>query len=217
MNRETKLLKISETYIKFNFEFTENNKALIKEAYLEYVGRQSKDFLKNREEVIISIEYEKGSLKVRIIAWGAAIYVGVAAYGSFRSGIREMVNDSKDFSEFVHERIKDDPNIDENNIIRLQKRTGIPGRLNEIFIQVNSLQRNLNNFTPNQVQQQLNNIKQEISNISAILNQNDRAEFFNALPPNFSNNLLQPQEEKFEYLETRYGLKPNEDIEVLER
>jgi hypothetical protein len=217
MNRETKLLKISETYIKFNFEFTENNKALIKEAYLEYVGRQSKDFLKNREEVIISIEYEKGSLKVRIIAWGAAIYVGVAAYGSFRSGIREMVNDSKDFSEFVHERIKDDPNIDENNIIRLQKRTGIPGRLNEIFIQVDSLQRNLNNFTPNQVQQQLNNIKQEISNISAILNQNDRAEFLNALPPNFSNNLLQPQEEKFEYLETRYGLKPNEDIEVLER
>ena len=128
-----------------------------------------------------------------------------------------MVNDSKDFSEFISHTITNDPQIDQNNIIRVQKRTGILGRLDEIFIQVDSLQRNINNLTPNQVQQQLAIIKQEIANISVVLNQNDKNAFLNALPANYSNNLPNPQDNKSQYLEHRYGLKPDENIEILQQ
>jgi hypothetical protein len=219
MDREITLIKLSETYIKFDFEYTEINRKLIKDAYLEYTASQSRIFLKNinEEDLIISIEYEKGSLKTRIIVWGTSIYLVVANYGSFRSGIREMVNDSKDFSEFISHTITNDPQIDQNNIIRVQKRTGILGRLDEIFIQVDSLQRNINNLTPNQVQQQLAIIKQEIANISVVLNQNDKNAFLNALPANYSNNLPNPQDNKSQYLEHRYGLKPDENIEILQQ
>lgn len=219
MNREISLIKLSETYIKFDFEFNEINKRLVKEAYLEYVSSQSRAFLKNvsEENLIISIEYDKGSLKTRIIAWGTAIYLGVANYGAFRSGIREMVNDSKDFSEFIYHAITNDPQIQQNDIIRVQKRTGIPGRLDEILTRIDSLERNFNNLTPNQVQQELGSIKQEIANILVVLNQNDGTSFLNALPINYSNNLPNPLDEKVQYLENRYGLKPDEEIEILEQ
>lgn len=219
MNREISLIKLSETYIKFNFEFTEINKKLVKEAYLQYISSQSREFLKSvsEEHLIISIEYEKGSLKTRIIAWGTAIYLGVANYGAFRSGIREMVNDSRDFSEFIYHTITNDPQIQQNDIIRIQKRTGVPGRLDEILTRIDSLERNFNNLTPNQVQQELGSIKQEIANILVVLNQNDRATLLNALPNNYSNNLPNPQDEKAQYLENRYGLKPDEEIEILQQ
>ena len=61
MDREITLIKLSETYIKFDFEYTEINRKLIKDAYLEYTASQSRIFLKNinEEDLIISIEYEK--------------------------------------------------------------------------------------------------------------------------------------------------------------
>lgn len=216
MSRDINLIKINETYIKFDFEFTQSNKSLIKEAYFEYVRNQSKEILKNRQDIIIAIEYDKGSLKTRIIAWGTAIYVGVAAYGSFRAGLRDLLSDSKDFSEYIVTKLTDDPNIDNEDIIRIQKRTGIPGRLNDIYIEVDSLQRNINNLTPNQVQQRLNNIKQDIANICPLLNIDDRTSFLNELPAQFTNNIPEPQENKILYLENRYGLKVDEDIEILE-
>lgn len=211
------LIKISETYIKFDLQFNESNKKIIKNAYLEYVGSQTKFLLNDSldKNLIVTIEYEKGSLKTRIIVWGTSIYLVVANYGSFRAGIREMINDSKDFSGFICSTIIQDPQINANNIVTFQKRKGIPGRLDEIFIQIDSLQRNVNNLSPLEVQQKLNAIKQEIANIIFVLNPNDRNFFLNSLPENYRNQLPAPQDDKTQYLMNRYGSKPDENIEIL--
>jgi hypothetical protein len=47
--------------------------------------------------------------------------MGIANYGSFRAGIRAIIQDSKNFSEYVVEQLEYDPEI---HVIDIFKRTG---------------------------------------------------------------------------------------------
>ena len=209
------LLKIGETYIKFDFDFDERSKELVKKAYLQQIGIESTELLRNRELFKVSIEYDKGSLKTRIVIWGTAIYMGVANYGSFRAGVRDIINDVRTFSEFVISNISNDPDINPNNIIRTERRTGIPGRIQELYNRIDKLERNLNTLSNQEIQMELNAIKQEVSNLQAILPHQDGQVFIQELQDNYKQNLPAPQDRRTEYLVNRYGLKPEEEIEFL--
>lgn len=215
-NRKPDLIKINETYIKFDFDFTESNKEKITQAYLRQVGFSSKEIFRSQEYFKVSIEYDKGSLKTRIIVWGTAIYLGVSGYGSFRSGVRELINDGRQFSNYIIERIDDGPNINTDQIIRIERRTGLPGRIQNIYYRIDHLERNINNLSNNQIQAELNSIKQEIANIGELLTHQGREEFLNELSEDFSKNLPLPNDRRTSYLMNRYGTKPNEEIEFLE-
>lgn len=216
MTNQIELFKIGETYIKFDFEYSEINKSKIKEAYLSQIGLTSKEYLKNEQLYKISIEFEKGSLKTRIIVWSSAIYMGIANYGSFRAGVREIISDVKQFSEIVINRIDNDPNINENDIIRTEKRLGLPGRLQELYIRIDNYERNINNLSNMQQQAELNSIKTEIASIIELLSEPDKQAFLNELNNNYSQNLPQPSERRTNYLINRYGLKPEENVEFIE-
>src|SRR5688500_14963078 len=101
----TKYISLGETYIKFDLQFTEKTRILIKEVYLQQVKGKSRDFLKNREVYKITIEYDKGSTKSRIVIWGTAIYLAIGNYGDFRSGLREIISDIKSFSSYVIDKM----------------------------------------------------------------------------------------------------------------
>lgn len=218
MKREAKLYIIGETYIKFDFEYSDLSKSLIKKAYLEQVGLKSRDFLKAKELIKVSIEYDKGSTKTRIIIWGTVvnIYLGIGKYGDFKSGIREIINDVKSFSTYVIDHIDDDPNINQNDILNTQRRTGLPGRINELYKQIESLEQNLNDLSNNEVQIELQEIKGEIANISEVLSGQERNSFLQSINNNYKQNLPQPDNRKTTYLYNRYALKPEDDIEIIE-
>lgn len=215
IERKLELIKVGETYLKFDFEYNKSNQDRIKEAYLTQVAQLGREILKNREFFKISIEYDEGSLKTRIVIWGTAIYLGIANYGSFRAGVREIINDVSWFSKNVIERIDNGPTINANDIVRTEKRTGLPGRIQEVYNRIDRLERNLDNLSNNQIQAELQQIKQEVSNLVYVLPNQDGQEFLNELEQNYSKNLPNPDEKRTTYLINRYGLKPDEDIEFI--
>jgi len=215
IERKLEFIKVGETYLKFDFEYNKSNQERIKEAYLIQVAHLEREILKNRELLKISIEYDKGSLKTRIVIWGTAIYLGIANYGSFRAGVREIINDVHWFSANVIERIDDGPTINENDIIRTEKRTGLPGRIQEVYNRIDRLERKLNNLSNTQIQVELQLIKQEVSNLVAVPPNQAGQEFLNELEQNYSQNLPNPDERRTTYLINRYGLKSDEDIEFI--
>lgn len=215
MISKIKLYNISETYLKFDLEYSDSNKTKIKEAYLKQIGYKSREFFKGSETINISIEYEEGSLKTKIIVWALPVYMGIANYGSFRAGVREIVNDAKHFSKFVIEKIDDDVQINRHDIIRTECRTGLPGRLQELYNKINLLERNANNLSNVEIQVELNKIKQDISNIKELLTEEDREAFLNDLGDTYNQNLPHPNEKKTTYLINRYGIKPDEFIEFI--
>jgi hypothetical protein len=210
------LIKIGETYFRFDFEYNEENQERIKDAYLSQIDQIDTEFLKNKEFFKIAIEFEKGSLKTRIIVLGTAIYIGIGQYGSFRSGVREILNDVNWFSENVIERIYNDPNINQNDILRIEKRTGLTGRIQELYNQIERFERNVNNMNNNQIQNELAQIKQEVSNLAVILPNQDEQMFLAELNNNYSQNLPNPNQRRVQYLSNRYGIKPEDEIEFLE-
>ena len=208
--------KVAETYIKFDFEFSDSNKQLVKKAYREQV--RSLGILNlNADFIKISIEFEKGSLKTRITVWGtvAAMYMGIANYGSFRAGLREIVHDVKNLTEQTVSDLKEDPQINNNDVIRFERRLGIPGRLNEIYSKIDHLERNLNNYSQNDIQGILSGIKQEIADISVVLDNQTRLQFINGLPDHLRENLPQPSESGVNFLYNKYALKHDENIEYI--
>lgn len=215
IERKLELIKVGETYLKFDFEYNKSNQDRIKEAYLTQVAQLEIEILKNRESFKISIEFDEGSLKTRIVIWGTAIYLGIANYGSFRAGVREIINDVRWFSDNVIERIDDGPTINANDIIRTEKRTGLPGRIQEVYDRIDRLERNLDNLSNNQIQAEWQKIKQEVSNLVAILPNHDGQVFLNELGQNCRQNLPNPDERRITYLINRYGLKPDEYIEFI--
>ena len=214
---EIKQYKLAETYIKFDFEYTEKNIEFIRNAYVEYVRKSDKLDSIGLENLIISIEFEEGSLKTKILRWGTIgmLYMGVANYGSFRSGLREIIKDVKWISEVTVNRIQDSPQIENHHVIRFERRLGIPGRLNEIYKRIDDLERNRNNYSNNDVNNILNDIKQDIADINAILDMQTAQQFLNDLPNEYSHNLPEPDPLNVIFLYNKYALKPKDEDDVI--
>lgn len=216
IEQKIELIKIGETYLKFDFEFNEENKERIKQAYLNHVSQRRSEILENGEFFRIAIEYDRGSIKTRIIVFGTAIYLGVANYGSFRAGVREILNDVRWFSENVIEHIDDGPNINQNDIIRTERRTGLTGRIEELYNRIDRFERNVNNLSNVEIQNELHQIKQEVSNLSAVLPNQDEQAFLADLNDDYTDNRPNPNPKRVHYLSNRYGLKPDDEIEFVE-
>lgn len=207
--------KISETYIKFNFEYSEINKLKIKEAILSQIKLTSIESLKDKE-YRISIEFEKGSIKTRISVWATALYIGIGQYGSFRSGIRDIISDTRLFSEEVISKIDSNANISQNDIIRTEKRSGLLGRIKEIYRRIDAYENNINNLSNSQQQTELNSIKTEIASLIALLSNDDRQIFLNDLDSIYHQNLPQPDQRRINHLINRYAIRPEENIEFID-
>jgi len=210
-----KYIILGETYFRFKLDYNESNKKIIKQA-LHKVSYNFEIYNYNKKYTKITVEFREGSIKTNIVIWAPVLYFAIGHYGDFRSGVDQILNDSRIFSEYISNIIISDPQISMDDIARIEKRKGIPGRIKEIYNQIDSIQRNVNDLTPNQMSIRLNEIKQKISNLSWVLSQNDQQSLLNSLPSEYTTNLPEPNEENTNYLINRYGLKPDEEIERLE-
>jgi hypothetical protein len=204
--------KISETYIKLNIDYNSDKKQTIRRTLIQVAEKEFADF-KYKDGLIVVIEIEKGSLKTKVVIYGAIIIQGIANYGSIRQGINQIYDDVKTVSERVIQSARLDDNDIDNNIIRTEKRTGLIGRLKRTLDRIECLQTNFNDLGNNQVQEDLISLRQDLANIIELLNQEERQAILNSLPTEIGNNLPQPQDKGMKHIYNLYALKPK-DIEV---
>lgn len=213
--KNKQLLRAGEIYIKFDFEYSESNIDQITKIFKKHSLYINNELILNAKTYNIAFEFNKGSLKAKVVIWTTAIYMGIANYGSFRAGLREIMKDVKTFSEIVINKCENDPGFGQSDIIRTEKRTGIIGRIEELYSRIDKLERNINNLSDNQIQNELREIKQEIANITVVLGNQDHSAFLNELAEQYKQDLPQPDEKRVNYLLNRYALKPDEKIDFL--
>lgn len=187
---------------------------LIKKALKGIKSENPIEYFTEYGRIAISIEFDKGSLKSRIIVLCSILYLGIAEYGSFRSGLDRINSDSRRFSNIIAEHLTNN-NISSQDILKMERRLGIPGRLNSIYKKIDYLEKNISTFSHDDVILELNEIKQRISNISEILPQNTKNMFFDEIPDDYKNELPTPDRAKVRNYINRYWIK-EEDIEILE-
>ncbi len=205
---EKQRLKIAETYIKLDLEFDFDRNQKLEKIFRVAVEKSLVNF-KYKEAVIYKIEFEKGSTKAKVIFF--SFLNGIIFYADLKDSINSLYNDVKYLSELVIMNAKQDSELIENNIIRTERRTGIFGRLNTALARIDYIEKNLNNLGNNQIRMELNNLKQEISNLLQLLKPEDQQEFLNALPIDIRNNFPEPNPNDVQHFERIYAIKPEDE------
>ena len=90
-------------------------------------------------EPTLELVIEDGSVKVRVAIAATSIFAFVSSYGSFRSGADHLVADARRFTELVISSVGQEAPIRDENIIRIERRLGVPGEIQRLFADLDRL------------------------------------------------------------------------------
>ena len=91
------------------------------------------------EKVQVEVEVLEGSLKIKLLVGGLFLFELISNYGDFRQGIDVAVNDARSFSEYVIEQFVEHEEIDQDRIYRLERRLGVPGKIQRFLRELDNL------------------------------------------------------------------------------
>lgn len=205
---EKRRLKIAETYLKLDLEFSEKTNQELEIIFRKAVEKSIRDF-KYCETLVYEIEFDKGSTKAKVLFF--AVLNGMIFYADLKDSIKTIYNDVKWLSEQVISNAREDSNLIDFSLIRTERRTGIIGRLNTVLTRIDFLQNNLNNIGNYQVQEELSQLYQEVANLVQLLENSDRQTFVQALPQEIRNNLPASNQNDVQHFERLYLIKPEDD------
>jgi len=139
------------------------------------------------QEIEIEIRIEDGSLKAWVTVVGL-IWVGVASYGSFRTGIDYLVHDGRQFGEMVTSRFIEDAGLQDDKVYRVERRLGIPGRIRRLLVKIEKIENA--EYTNPVVRTELEKLRQEVQRIVDDLDTDkDRKIFVSNLPEPYQDVL----------------------------
>lgn len=177
--RHARAKGIAETYIHI-VNVPEKLTKIEAYSYLQNnINKWAEESFKNKVNVKISIE--DGSLIVRVLIGGIAIVEFVSNYGSFRSGIDQIVKDAYWFSNTVIEHFKDDKHIPDESIARAERRLGVPGKIQRFYKSMDKL--NSTQYSHDQRQELIEDLKEEFVSIVELLETEEDRELFTAEIP----------------------------------
>ncbi|MCR9182116.1 MAG: hypothetical protein NXH73_04245 [Flavobacteriaceae bacterium] len=211
----TDLIKMGGIYVKFKIESNQSNKKLIKEKCIKHFRYYyNKNILKNKEGIKTSIHFkeENAYLKIKILIWGTLTYMGVINNGSFKAGVLDIMNDINNFSKNGIQVLESKLNSHGHKILKLQRRTGMTGRIQNIFNKIDTFEKKLNNLDGIGYCIELYKIRQEVANIITILPKQDKHHFINNLDHVYKKNLPDPDVRRSNYLLNRYVFKHEENV-----
>jgi len=173
MNEE-KRYEIGQSYIRFDFKANENFKIAF-EKYLLYKGKTyAKEFYQSdllMGGLFFAVELEEGSLKSRLKIFGKIAAGALIAYGGIRAGTDYIIRDSQRITEHIVQDISNDKNIDPSSIKRVERRLGVPGRINRLYGDLEKLRAHRQDLTGNQQQQLINRISKQFKHLVNELDQ----------------------------------------------
>lgn len=169
---------LSQAYLNLTIDASEIEIEAVR-SYLSDIGRSYGIEIYGRE-IEIQVRVEEGSLKTWVTVAGA-IYVVVAGYGSFRSGVDHLVLDARHFGEIIASRFIEDANIDEGKVYRVERRLGIPGRIRRLLVKIEKIEQA--EYTNSIVRRELQELRDEVQGIVDDLDSDkDRRVFLSNLP-----------------------------------
>lgn len=184
----------SVLYFHINIELNEDEKQSLKE-YLEYnIKNLSKVIFK--QEVKIHLEIKNGSIKTWITISGA-LYLAIGHYGSFRSGIDQMIKDSKIINEIIYDDLRKN-GIDEDRILEKRRLVAVPDKIRKIYIKIDRLEKN---YSTNKIDDNKREVENIIYMLQNVLHQIDNEEDFELIKNGIKSEYLP----SFDFIKNNYS------------
>jgi hypothetical protein len=198
--------KIAEIYFRLDIDYNSEKKEKIGSRLRQIALDQFSGFRYN-EGLVVAVETEEGSVKIKVIIYGAVILACISGYGSIKEGLSIVINDLKRVSEIIIERGRKEDYYIDNYLIRSEKRTALPGHLMRTLNEIDTFREDTEHGDVNLDQTQLRSIMQDLSNLIGLLNRDEQKALALSLSDEFIYNLPEPDEEGMQHLYNLYALK----------
>ena len=207
---------LAETYM--NFEISASDEELL--AFKNYLEIRAGSFFDEfySEGQSFEVEVEHGSVKAWIKVAGY-IYIAIAGYGSFRSGIDHLVSDAKKFSDYVSKTVIEETQIPKQKVFRIERRTSVPGKIKRTLDRIENLKsiESSSEIYTNEY----NSVTKQLKSILTKVEDRDIELFTESLSVNYGvnipkNHLYEPQFYDFSELPPPAPSEDNEgDIDIV--
>ena len=121
------------------------------------------------DEVDADVELKDGSLKVYATVVGS-LYLAIAQYGSFRSGVDYLASDVKRLSETLVSESLFQSKSRHDNIIRAEARIGVAGRLKQLVDEIEFVESRVGEDSPRVIAKRLETIAENTQQLLDKLN-----------------------------------------------
>jgi hypothetical protein len=157
-------------HIKINIQKSEQEK------FKKYICEKFNSVAKIlfRQDTEINIEIEEGSVKARIAILAGALYIAIGNYGSFRTGVNQIIEDSKLIKSIVLESLIKDGTMRKEDIIVSKKINAVPEALRKLTLKIDRLEKNYYKNDNEKNRREMRNIIMSLDRIlTNIENKND--------------------------------------------
>lgn len=183
-------MKIAETYIHLTIDTSSEFRDAAKSYLYSRANTLSKEII--GKEVELSVRVEGGSFIAWATIFGILTFTALTKYGSLRSGIDYLVKDIRKFSQVVIDNFLHESNISEEDVYRLERRLGVPGKIQRLFKKIDRFERENHPETSNEIKNEADKLKKEILKILEQIQEDiDRKMFLHSLPELIRNELPQ--------------------------
>ncbi len=178
--------ELAETYLRLDVTLSEEDLGLF-QRYLEDNAVRYASGLFQQEPEFEAI-LEDGSLRVWLTAVGV-LYAAVAGYGSLRAGIDYLIKDARVFSESVLENVVSS-GISQDEILRFERRLGVPGQVKRLFQRLDSLERRGHELSAVERSEEVQSITRSLHKLLASVDtERDASLILSDLPKEFSSTV----------------------------
>jgi hypothetical protein len=165
---------LSVHYYHLDIEFNENEIEKLKDKFRQVVKNIS--LILYNQNVDVRIKVEQGSLKTWIAIIGT-LYIAIGEYGSFRSGVDQLIEDSKIVQKVIEVAIKNS-GYQEYLILENKRGYTTSDKIRRLILRLDRLENSINELSSEKVKVEIEGL---INYTKTILNEVDDARDFNLI------------------------------------
>lgn len=196
---------LAVVYLHLDFDLSYDDFEATREYLTNVAGRYSSIIY--RQDSKVRVELRDGSVKAWILVAGS-IYVAVGQYGSFRSGIDQIIKDAKSVKEYIADTLVKD-GVKQSRIIEIKRNRCLPDRVRRFFLRIDRFEKRIVDMSPAEKVREAELIARAAERISDELDyQEDLDQFLSCLDDRFK-----PSPERLN-LRYRPAIRKEEDFMV---
>lgn len=132
--------------------------------------------------IVVEVIVVEGSIKAKLVYGGLTLVNILASYGSLRDGIDHVVADTARVSNLVIERFLAHEGLAEDDVYRIERRLGVPGKIQRFFRSLDYL--NSDEISNRERGELIEELQEEFLSILVLLDDEKDQELFRQYVPN---------------------------------
>ena len=154
--------KLTALYLRLDLEIPHYEQEPSRSYLQDLVGRLASEIY--RQDVEVAVHFRQGSLEI-FLAVAGSIYIAIGNYGSFRSGLNQIITDSKALKSLLVSSLRKD-GIPKAAILEQRHLTATPERVRRLLMRIERFERRLPEYGEDEARAKLGRLLKAVQELT---------------------------------------------------